>query len=397
MKLAKNERLLLSLLSRALKGKKGHIPDLPEDIEFLAAGQGVLPLLYDVVSPPEYSSMARATMQCVQQSYHLLVASRKYAALLQKGGCVVAVLKGASVAAVYPVPEYRKSGDLDILLLYRQDFERADAILRSAGAIVQENQHANHHISYDLPDGFTLELHLSLVEDFDDQGANRLLAIIQEQMPITRQHVLGVDLPVLEDGEQALSLLLHMLHHYLREGFGLKLLCDWVCFWQKGIAEPQRKRYLDHISRLGLEGFSEMITDVCCRYLGMPREPVSDLLPEDTEERAVFCESFLREVFDGGEFGNNSPDRMVVLRGTGILDFTREFHHQMHLTFPRAGRCPLLWPGLWVYTLARFLHNNRRYRNTSFSRVLRSARERSRLSSSLRLFKTKAKSKPGKK
>ena len=386
MKLAKNERLLLYLLSRALRGERGRVSYFPEEAERIAANHGVLPLLFDVVSPPEGSGMARATMQCVQQSYHLLVASRRYAALLQEGGCAVAVLKGASIAAVYPVPEYRKSGDLDILLLRRQDFERADAILRSAGAVVQESQHANHHVAYDLPEGFDLELHMSLVEDFDNKSVNRTLAVMQERMPYATRTVLGAELPVLEDGEQALSLLLHMLQHYLRAGFGLKLLCDWVCFWKGGVAKEQRERYRSHIERLGLEGFSEMVTDACCRYLGLPRNAVADLLPEDNEERAVLCVKFLREIFDSEEFGKTSVDRMVVLRGTGILDYVREFHHQMHLNFPRAGRWPLLWPGLWGVTLVRFLRNNRRYRKTSLFRVLQTTKERSKLSPVLRLF-----------
>ena len=389
MKLAENEALLLSLLSRALRGEKGRVTDFPEEAAQIAAKHGVLPLLYDVVSPPGDSRMARAAVQCVQQSYHLLVASRRYAALLREGGCAAAVLKGASAASSYPVPEYRKSGDLDILLLHRQDFARADAILRKAGAVPQENQHANHHIAYDLPDGFDLELHLSLVEDFDNKEVNRTLTELQETMHCTTRCVLGAEIPVLEDGEQALSLLLHMLQHYLRAGFGLKLLCDWVCFWKGGVAKEQRERYRSHLERLGLEGFSEMVTDVCCRYLGLSREAVADLLPEESEERARLCGKFLREIFDGEEFGKTSDDRMVVLRGTGILDYAREFHHQMHLNFPRAGRWPLLWPGLWVITLTRFLRNNRRYRKTSLLRVLRSAGKRSELSPALRLFSKK--------
>lgn len=330
--------------------------------------------------------MARAAMQCVQQSYHMLVASRRYTTLLKEGGCDTVILKGASVAAVYPVPEYRKSGDLDLLLLHKKDFERADALLRKVGATAHLEQHANHHVVYDLPDGFELELHLSLVEDFDDPKVNRELAAMQKKMPVTTRTVLGAELPVLADGEQALSLLLHMLQHYLRAGFGLKLLCDWVCFWQAGVAKTQRERYRSHIARLGLAGFSEMVTDVCCRYLGLSRKAVKDFLPEDSAKRAEFCESFLRGVFDSEEFGKTSSDRMVVLRGTGVLDYAREFHHQMHLNFPQAGRCPLLWPGLWGVTLVRFLRNNRRYRKTSLFRVLQSTKERSKLSPVLRLF-----------
>ncbi len=386
MKLTDYEVYTLSLLSRALRGKKGAITDLPQEVERIASRHGVLPLLYDAVSPPEDSLVARAAVQCVKQSYHLLVATKRYTSLLKEGGCDVVVLKGASVAALYPVPEYRKSGDLDLLLRNRHEFERADALLRKVGAVANSYQHANHHIAYELPDGFELELHLSLVEDFDDRDLNRKLASIQKTMRVTSCPVLGVELPVLEKGAQALSLLLHMLQHFLLSGFGLKLLCDWVCFWRAGVPRAEREWYRSCVSRLCLTGFSEIVTDVCCRYLGLSRKAVTDLLPEDGEERVGLCEDFMREVFDGEEFGKSSDDRMVMLRGSGVADYAREFHHQMHLNFPNAGRCPLLWPGLWAFTLARFMRNNHRYRDTSLLRVLRSAGKRSKLYKQMRLF-----------
>ena len=63
-----------------------------------------------------------------------------------------------------------------------------------------------------------------------------------------------------------------------------------------------------------------------------------------------------------------------------------EFHHQMHLNFPRADKCFLLFPVLWVVTLVRFLRNNRRVREVSLAQVLRTADRRSRQMELLGLF-----------
>ena len=70
----------------------------------------------------------------------------------------------------------------------------------------------------------------------------------------------------------------------------------------------------------------------------------------------------------------------------GLAGYVREFHHQMHLNFPYAGRCPLLWPALWCATLWRFLRNNRTVRGTTTGAVLKEARRRSRLMEPLALF-----------
>ena len=92
------------------------------------------------------------------------------------------------------------------------------------------------------------------------------------------------------------------------------------------------------------------------KYLGLKRKNVAFLLKEfDGRELA---EDFIKDIFAAGEFGQDKRQRMVAMRGTGISAYIREFHHQMHLNYPKAGSVFLLWPILWGMTLFRFLHNN---------------------------------------
>lgn len=58
-------------------------------------------------------SIARTT---VRQSYHLLFLTRDLVKLLEEAGIPALVLKGCGVAELYPVPELRKSGDIDVLI-----------------------------------------------------------------------------------------------------------------------------------------------------------------------------------------------------------------------------------------------------------------------------------------
>ena len=106
-----------------------------------------------------------------------------------------------------------------------------------------------------------------------------------------------------------------------------------------------------------------------------------------TEEKNV-VEDFMKEVLEAEEFGESTSDRMVALRNATLKEYIREFHHQMNLNFPRAGRFIPLWPALWFVTLVKFLHNNRKLSRGSSRAILKKAGQRGRLIAKMRLWKS---------
>jgi hypothetical protein len=363
----------------------------------LSGRHGVSSLLYDGLLtnhrlPAQYrAAYEKKCCQTVLQSYRLLFLSRAVIEKLREKDIPALVLKGAGVAGLYPVSELRKSGDVDILLLKPEQIEQACDALKEAGFVQDEVQNSHHHIAMHSPARIEVEIHTMLADPFDDKHTNRRM---QENMNAASVHakwvdVMGVPLPVLPDGEQAYALLLHMLQHYLRSGFGLKLLCDWTVFWNRPHDKDTERRYLELIQESGLEGFSDMTTAVCVRYLGLRQEQVA-FLSEGKERKLPTvqdAEGFLEEILDAGEFGKSQKDRMVSLRGTGLFAYAREFHHQMQLNYPKAGGFVMLWPALWLMTLARFLRNNRTIRHISAGTLLKKAGQRSRLTEKMALFR----------
>ena len=383
---------LIDLLRASLTGARaeGYARETLESLLPLAEVHGVTPLLFAPLSPlPEppqggWARLRQRTEACVRQYYRLLFLTRRYVSLLTQAGIPVMVLKGPGAAAAYPVPEYRTSGDIDLLLLQKRDLEAALAALRSAGAVLNAEQHAGYHVSLLLPEGVELELHTALTEEVNDRRTNALLASLPElaaELVEEREVFPGVRLPLPEPGLMAVTLLLHTLHHYLRDGFGLKLLCDWTAFWRQPISPEQLRFYLDTVDRCGLRGFSRTLTRACVRCLGLPEEQAAPLLEGADKD---LTEALMAEVL---AFGNAGGGRMVALRGSSPGAYLLELHHQMRLNYPRSSRCPLLWPGLWLLTLLRFLRNNRVLRRVSLGSVLKSAGERGRLSREMDLFR----------
>lgn len=367
------------------------------EIAAMAKQHGVLALLYDSMKEAEglpvleRKRLEDTCRKVIMQNYHLLFLSRWLIELLEENGIGCVLLKGSAVAEFYPVPELRKSGDIDLLLLNSEDETKCSRLFGEAGFVRAENQTAHHHISFFSSEGIEIEVHIMLAEPFDNVKTNRFLEEMHAACGthVRRVEIMGVEFPVLDEAYQGFYLLLHMLQHFLRSGFGLKLLCDWTAFWRRDVAEEDCEAFLALLKESGLYGFGKAVTAACTAYLGLKPEKAGFLFEETfTRENAVqFGSGIMREIMEAEEFGKSGNDRMVMIRGNGLWGFVLEFHHQMHLNFPKAGRLFLLWPALWTATLVRFLNNNRKIRKISSGAILRKAKKRSRLMQELKLFK----------
>lgn len=387
---------LCRLLSLALHNKA--LERLSPDVDYarviaVAESHKVMALLHPVLEHAGlqesiWKIVDRKGEQTVRQSYRLLMLSRYVIGLLKENGIDAILLKGCGTAAWYPVPELRKSGDIDLLFKSEDETRKALQILTQQGFVTTEDQPANHHIVCESRDSVSLELHMSLAEPFDSEKTNRFLADCQKEYFAHRRVVdcMGVAFELTSDGYHAFYLLLHMLQHYVRAGFGVKLLCDWVVFWESPLSEEEKKIFLRLTQESGTFGFAVMMTRVCVKYLGLREKQVEFLMQAEPKDVCDLTEELMAEIFEAEEFGHSSKDRMVVLRGTGLIDYAREFHHQMKLNYPKAGKIMVLYPVLWIMTLCGFLYRNRTLRKVSGRQILKKAKKRSQLTEQMRLF-----------
>ena len=246
----------------------------------LADRHRVLPLLYDVLAPklPEEDEnrkrLEKKSAETVRQSYRLLFLGKYVTGLLQEHGIETVLLKGSGTAGLYPVPELRKSGDIDLLVADQKAGEKAYEVLHEHGFRKALEQHAHHHIVCVGTEQIGIEIHVALAEPFDSKSVNEWLAAHQAEFlaHCERTAVMGVEFPVLQPAYHAFYLLLHMLQHFLRAGFGLKLLCDWVVFWEKGYGSGVEERFCSMAEECRVMGFARLVTAVCVKYLGLSGE-----------------------------------------------------------------------------------------------------------------------------
>lgn len=387
------ERVLLQIVKDALQGKVHFNMDYAKSISAdavlsMSKNHAVLASLYEILkempmTESQKSLLERESRQLVLQSYRLFFYTRYLVELLERTGIDAIVLKGISTANFYTYPELRKSGDIDLLVRRDTDLEKLTKILEKAGFQKKFTQHSAHHLEFAFDGGIIVEVHTSITEEFVNKKINQCMKRhLKDCFDLKIQdNIMGAYFPVLNKPYHAYELLLHALHHFLRTGFGLKFLCDWTMLFKQEWTTEEKQIFEDLTKECGINRFAEVMTEACVTYLGLDREDFA----WEYESDDIPTEDFLREVLDAEDFGKSGESRMVMMRGTGFIDYVREFHHQMHLNFPKAGKCFLVWPVLWVITLVKFLYNNRKVRNISTKEILKEAKRRSKLMEKIKI------------
>lgn len=393
------ELYLCSLLKQELTGNTDHSEESYEQkvqmdqVITKALEQGVLSLLYDrmmnkeAVLENQKNRIRKYSQQIVQQNYHLLFLARFITEKLKKHGIASVILKGSAMAAYYPVPELRKSGDLDILVSKNADLKQICEVLSDDGIKKAKDQHANYHMRLTTRDGIAVEIHTSLTEETGILKLDNYQKKHQDEFlhHTVMESSMEIVIPTLDFEYVAYFILIHMFQHFLRAGFGTKMLCDWVALWNREVKEEQKRAFLAMVEESGIRGFACMVSAVCITYLGLKAESM-EFLVDMKQMDAAQIDTFLTDVMEAGEFGDSSEERMVMVQENGLPGLIAEFRHQVALTYPKAYRCVLCRPVLWIMLLIGFIHRNRVLRNVSTSAILKSAAKRGKQMKEMNLF-----------
>ncbi|MGM9550802.1 MAG: nucleotidyltransferase family protein [Clostridia bacterium] len=354
-----------------------------ECVFYLAERHQVLTLLGNILpdSMPEkmQESFQIKMARTIHKAITLQSLSSHLTILLEKEGIRAITLKGYAVSRFYPVPEYRKTSDIDLFFLNGEDAKKAGEILCKNGFKLSKEWHANHHFVLISEKNETVELHTAWADDFKDKHLNKYLKAIQKESSNHCQKISfnETNIYVYDTAWQAFYLIIHMLTHFVGSGFGIRNLCDWVVLWENCDDENTRKDFIKMAQDSGTEKFVKAVNSVCVKYLSLTKEKSPFPCDELTEDSLT--DEFLRDILDAGEFGYSEKARMVGMEGNSVVSYVREFHHQMHINFPALGKVALFWPLLWIATLIRFLYNNRKLNRGSLVDIMKKAGSRGQL------------------
>ena len=122
----------------------------------------------DKIPNEQQLAMQEKTARTVHKAIQLQVLNARLTALLEKEGIQAVTLKGCTVARFYPVPEFRKTTDIDLFVASHKEAKRAVQILEANGFQACSGWHANHHVVLTSAKQEVVELHTAWADEFKD-------------------------------------------------------------------------------------------------------------------------------------------------------------------------------------------------------------------------------------
>ena len=219
-------------------------------------------------------------------------------AALEKGKRRSCVLKGQGNALMYPRPEMRTPGDIDIWI-----DAKADDIIRVARKKIPNSKASYHHVDFGKVEGVDVEMHYrpSFLNNLINN--RRLQRWFRDQRDSQMQH--RVEMPggvgqiaVPTAAFNRIYQIAHISNHIFFEGIGLRQLLDYYYLLKQGFTEEERLRDEQLLRRFGLYRAAGALMYVLQQVFAMPTEM---MIVEADERRGRFL---LDEVMIAGNFGH---------------------------------------------------------------------------------------------
>ena len=301
------------------------------------------------------------------------------------------ILKGMAAAAYYPKPYERSIGDIDFLIDPAEKQELEELLSKNG----YKNRNMDHicHVVFNKGDAH-LEMHFEIAGiPYGKAGE-----IIREFMTDAVKHSVtaefdGWSFTAPEDIYHGLIILLHMQHHMLGEGLGLRHICDWACYVQKTENMPFWAELLNLFERVGILTYAKVITKICSMYFHINCPEWAESADEE------LCVDVMGDVLTGGNFGRKDRARsksgMMISEhgksGTRRGKFSNLFwtlHHTTATRFPIVKKCPVLYPVLDCYRAFLYLVKMANGERNSLVKLVPAANQRKSVYDRLYLFET---------
>ena len=396
---ANEQRVLLALLAQELFRCA-----FPEDVSVAdwssildegdrhAVTSLLFPGMMRIPDVPDESTgrVCGAAVSATQMSEHLLRVQTKIIGMLEKHQIPCAILKGTSVAYLYPHPELRTPGDIDILVPSENFKAACDLIINDGFAF----SHATDKHSCFQKNDICVELHHMVSEFPDNEKGGFASNYMRDAVHHTHTAQIGdVTFPILTGPYQLISLLAHMERHLFGKGIGLRQFCDWAVT-VKAQREQFDASFLALLDQCGLLTFAKIATQLCVKYLGLPcvewcsnasNDDVNALLLDVLENGNFHVqkeEHFLVSVItDGYNVENSKGESVISSYSKYIRGRIRDEHprSKSNLWIVAFG---IFYPLRW--TVRMLLGKRRKF---SIRQTIHSAQKREQLLRKLKLYK----------
>jgi hypothetical protein len=225
------------------------------------------------------------------------------------------IMKGLASASYYPNPLLRCFGDVDFLVR-PGDLAKADSLLLKLGyqrdGRIGDPSNETGHIEYNRKAGgfsSVCEMHARVNGIPQGSIGNNIAKYLEDIFDTAVDYDEGNGIVRIPDGfHHGLILLIHTANHMIREGVGLRHLCDWLVFANHFSDKEFTDIFEEKLKSIGLWQFAQLLTLCGIKYLGCPRMEWAG------EADDGLLDGIICDVCCGGNFGNKEIDRNLQLK-----------------------------------------------------------------------------------
>lgn len=237
------------------------------------------------------------TQQIIQQNAKVNGQVKALAQLFDREGVDYCIVKGQVAAQCYPKPELRQPGDIDFFC-DADNYQNAIEALKKGWGTEIDNSSSDHHVEF-KHEGVLFELHFVLLNLYSDKRNDYWKKIIGQ----SAFHVIeieGVPVRTLSPTLHSLYVFLHLYHHLMELGVGLRQFCDWAMILHHDYQEISHDELRRHLHELGMERAYRACGCILVDRLGLPANEFSYELDERDHR---YAEKILDVVLYRGNMG----------------------------------------------------------------------------------------------
>ena len=350
---------IIRLTRAAVTGERTELPDgfsLERIDAFAKKHQISSILLYGIVTLGLSSSCPAINNLYVRSSAEILHNENQITCIDQirtafaKSGISFILLKGAIIKKMYPKPEMRTMGDIDVLIK-DSEYPKIKTVLTAIGFI--EQYESDHEYSWRSPSGLLIELHKLLIPSYHDDYYSYFGDGWSKAVKCTNSSEY-----LFSPEDHFIYIFSHFAKHYKSGGIGIKHLCDlWL--YKKFYSDLDLDYIKSELNKLDLLTFYNNVTNTeKVWFEGAISNRITDMITET--------------VIKSGAYGQHE-DRVTAenlrLTRTDGLNKASKLHIIFKTVFPSAKvlsvrykflrKCKFLLPIAWFVRWIDAVFNKR--------------------------------------
>lgn len=396
-------KTFLEVLKSALLGKKADFerelqPEQWQELFSLAQIHHVLPMVYNAVydaaslqSIPLAMAVKRQTRQQVmvqtQKTSDFLALNRK----LCDAGIRPLVVKGIICRNLYPNPDYRVSGDEDILVP-AEAFGAAHRVMQDYGmdTTAGEDLPGAYEVPYrkeGSPLYIELHKHLFPPESAAYGDLNRFFEGVHESA--VSEEIQGNTVYTMDYTDHLFYLICHAFKHFLHSGFGIRQVCDIILFANCYGTRIDWQKVLRNCEEIRADKFAAAMFCIGRKYLTFDPEQAG--YPAVWRKIKVNEIPMLEDLLIGGVYGDANmsrkhssnitlaavvSDKQGKRPGNAAVSSVFPPAEKLERRYPYLAKRPYLVPVAWCDRLWKYARETRHSRENSASDALKIGNER---------------------